>query len=113
MVIPSQFTQPPGPLADTDPSRITYLNRGDYFANVRKEKFPNPCLCSCFAHRFDCIKCFANCLPIYSVYAGGMASFNSPLFIQSIPIASRAAAMLQFPPPFTETKSIMSLVLPY
>ena len=42
-----------------------------------------------------------------------MASFNSPLFIQSIPIASRAATMLQFPPPLTETKSIMSLVFPY
>lgn len=52
----------------------------------------------------DCSNAFryaSSCLPMNLVYAGGIASFNSFFVIQLIPIASRAATTVQFPPPVT------------
>lgn len=43
----------------------------------------------------------SSCRPMYSVYAGGIASLSSFLIIQWMPSASRAFATVQFPPPVT------------
>ena len=50
--------------------------------------------------------------PMCWVYAGGMASLICFLVIHEMPIASRAAATDELPPPLTDTKFTHSSVCP-
>lgn len=101
-LVVSQLTQAARPFRYVQPGGLSYLHRSNDPSNVSAQEFANAGLgTSSGSHPTFRKTCRINSCPMNREYAGGIASLISFFVIQLIPIASRAAAMVQFPPPVT------------